>query len=67
MHVDMHTVRDSVALGDGMTATALIDQVLHYCHIVNIPGNRYRMREHGNLMRSASSQRRQGESLDWAI
>lgn len=25
---------------------ALIDRLLHHCHIVNIRGNSYRMREH---------------------
>jgi len=44
-------------LGDEIMATALIDRLLHHCHIVNIRGNSYRMREHQNLMRSASEQR----------
>ncbi len=33
-------------LGDGVMAAALIDRLLHHCHIVNIRGNSYRMREH---------------------
>ena len=41
-------------------AAALIDRLLHHCHIVNIRGNSYRMREHQNLMRSASDQGREG-------
>ena len=47
-------------LGDEVMAAALIDRLLHHCHIVNIRGNSYRMREHRNLMRSASEQPRQG-------
>ena len=52
-------------LGDEVMAAALIDRLLHHCHIVNIRGNSYRMREHRNLMRSASDQPRQRESHDW--
>jgi DNA replication protein DnaC len=36
-------------LGDEVMAAALIDRVLHHCHIVNIRGNSYRMREHTQL------------------
>ena len=39
--------------GDEIMAAALIDRLLHHCHIVNIRGNSYRMREHQNLMRPA--------------
>ena len=35
--------------GDEVMAAALIDRVLHHCHIVNIRGNSYRMREHRTL------------------
>ena len=45
--------------------TSLIDRLLHHCHCVNIRSNSYRMREHRDLMRHASDQRRQGESNDW--
>jgi DNA replication protein DnaC len=38
-------------LGDEVMAAALIDRVLHHCHIVNIRGNSYRMREHTELWR----------------
>ena len=44
-------------LGDEIMAAALIDRLLHHCHIVNIRGNSYRMREHQNLMRSAAEPR----------
>ena len=47
-------------LGDEVMAAALIDRLLHHCHIVNIRGNSYRMRERQNLMRSASDQGREG-------
>jgi DNA replication protein DnaC len=36
-------------LGDEVMAAALIDRVLHHCHLVNIRGNSYRMREHTEL------------------
>lgn len=36
-------------LGDDVMAAALIDRVLHHCHLVNIRGNSYRMREHTAL------------------
>jgi DNA replication protein DnaC len=39
-------------LGDDVMAAALIDRVLHHCHLVNIRGNSYRMREHADLWQS---------------
>jgi DNA replication protein DnaC len=36
-------------LGDEVMAAALIDRLLHHCHIVNIRGNSYRMRKHSDL------------------
>ena len=40
-------------------AAALIDRLLHHCHIVNIRGNSYRMRQHRELAhRLASAQPR---------
>jgi hypothetical protein len=36
-------------LGDEVMAAALIDRLLHHCHIVNIRGNSYRMRHHREL------------------
>ncbi len=30
-------------------AAALIDRLLHHCHIVNIRGNSFRMRQHSEL------------------
>ena len=47
-------------LGDEVMAAALIDRLLHHCHIVNIRGNSYRMREHQDLLRSGSEERREG-------
>jgi DNA replication protein DnaC len=38
--------------GDEVMAAALIDRLLHHCHIVNIRGNSYRMRRHSELWRS---------------
>ena len=39
-------------LGDEVMAAALIDRLLHHCHLVNIRGNSYRMREHVDLLQS---------------
>ena len=36
-------------LGDEVMAAALIDRLLHHCHIVNVRGNSYRMRHHTEL------------------
>jgi DNA replication protein DnaC len=36
-------------LGDEVMAAALIDRLLHHCHIVNIRGNSFRMRQHADL------------------
>ena len=33
-------------------AAALIDRLLHHCHIVNIRGNSYRMRTDRDLLRT---------------
>ena len=35
--------------GDDLMAGALIDRLLHHCHILNIRGNSYRMRHHQDL------------------
>ncbi len=35
--------------GDEVMAVALVDRLLHHCHIVNIRGNSYRMRHHTEL------------------
>jgi DNA replication protein DnaC len=35
--------------GDEVMAAALIDRLLHHCHIVNIRGNSFRMRQHSDL------------------
>jgi DNA replication protein DnaC len=35
--------------GDEVMAAALIDRLVHHCHIVNIRGNSYRMRHHAEL------------------
>ncbi|MFB4203660.1 IS21 family transposase [wastewater metagenome] len=36
-------------VGDEVMAAALIDRLLHHCHLVNIRGNSYRMRAHTEL------------------
>lgn len=35
--------------GDDVMAAALIDRLLHHCHIINIRGNSFRMRHHSDL------------------
>ncbi len=45
-------------LGDEIMAAALIDRLLHDCHIVNIRGNSYRMRAHQDLLRTATDDHR---------
>jgi DNA replication protein DnaC len=41
--------------GDEVMAAALIDRLLHHCHIINIRGNSYRMRQHTELWRTLNS------------
>lgn len=41
--------------GDDVMASALIDRLVHHCHIVNIRGNSYRMRQHADLQRLLTS------------
>jgi DNA replication protein DnaC len=41
-------------LGDDVMAGALIDRLMHHCHVVNIRGNSYRMREHTDLWHAIS-------------
>ena len=47
-------------LGDEVMAAALIDRLLHHCHIVNIRGNSYRMRAHQDWLRAVSEHKREG-------
>ncbi len=47
-------------LGAEVMAAALIDRLLH-CHIVNIRGNSYRMREHPDLLRTGSEEASRGD------
>ena len=42
-------------LGDDVMAAALIDRLLHHCHIVNIRGNSYRMRQHSEISKALYS------------
>ena len=51
--------RATPVLGDEVMAAALIDRLLHHCHIVNIRGNSYRMREHQDWLRAATEKRHQ--------
>ena len=43
--------------GDDVMAAALIDRLVHHCHIVNIRGNSFRMRHHTDLHRALGSTR----------
>jgi DNA replication protein DnaC len=47
--------------GDEVMATALIDRLVHHCHIVNIRGNSYRMKNHAELYASLRSTSRVAE------
>jgi len=42
--------------GDEVMAAALIDRLLHHCHIVSIRGNSYRMRHHSELYRALAAE-----------
>ena len=53
-------------LGDEVMAAALIDRLLHHCHIVNIRGNSYRMRAHQNLRRTTGASPEQEASTQGA-
>jgi DNA replication protein DnaC len=48
---------------DDVMAAALIDRVLHHCHLVNIRGNSYRMREHTELYRTLQPEIETAESV----
>jgi DNA replication protein DnaC len=48
--------------GDDLMAGALIDRLLHHCHIVNIRGNSYRMRHHQDLWRTLHTPEPEAES-----
>lgn len=41
--------------GDDIMAAALIDRLVHHCHIVTIRGNSYRLRQHTDLWQSLHS------------
>ena len=41
--------------GDEVMAAALVDRLVHRCHIVNIRGNSYRLRQHADLARRLHS------------
>jgi len=43
--------------GDEVMATALIDRLVHHCHIVNIRGNSYRLKNHAELYATLRSER----------
>ena len=48
--------------GDSVVAVALLDRLLHHCHIVNIQGNSFRLREYPGLTlpQEVSTTRRRG-------
>lgn len=48
--------------GDEVMAAALIDRLLHHCHIVSIRGNSYRMRHHTELYRALTTEPEPQES-----
>lgn len=42
--------------GDDVMAAALIDRLLHHCHVVTIRGNSYRVRHHQHLWRESDQE-----------
>lgn len=48
--------------GDEVMAAALIDRLLHHCHIVNVRGNSYRMRSHAGFARSTEPEGPRGSA-----
>lgn len=44
-------------------AAALIDRLLHHCHIINIRGNSFRMRHHAELWHSLQGDSASASSL----
>ena len=48
-------------VGDEVMATAMLDRLLHRCHVVNIRGSSYRMREY-----KAMHGRKHGEAAETA-
>ena len=47
-----------VSLSLLVCCTRCSDRLLHHCHIVNIRGNSYRMREHQDWLRAETEKRR---------
>jgi DNA replication protein DnaC len=43
--------------GDDVMAAALIDRLVHHCHLVTIRGNSYRMRQHSELWQTLHTTR----------
>jgi DNA replication protein DnaC len=48
--------------GDEVMAAARIDRLQHHCHIVNVRGNSYRMRNHAGFARSAEPEGPRGSA-----
>jgi hypothetical protein len=42
---DRIAVRNAVRAGDEVLATAILDRLLHRCHVLNISGRSHRLRE----------------------
>ena len=48
--------------GDEVMAAALIDRLVHHCHLVTIRGNSYRMRQHTDLWQTLHIQEAESPS-----
>ncbi|MEX1183335.1 MAG: IS21-like element helper ATPase IstB [Gemmatimonadota bacterium] len=48
--------------GDEVMAAALIDRLLHHCHIINIRGNSFRMRHHTDLWQQLNEESASGST-----
>ena len=50
--------------GDEVMTAALIDRLVHHCHLVNIRGNSYRMRQHADLRSALTPHTGEGDSAN---
>jgi DNA replication protein DnaC len=48
--------------GNDVMAAALIDRLLHHCHIVNIRGNSFRLRHHAGFARATEPEGPRGSA-----
>ena len=49
-----------ILAGDEVMATALLDRLLHHCHVLNIKGRSYRLRDLERALAGGGGRRRSG-------